>query len=779
MAEPLNPYPFPSNVHILSSVTLKLNENNYLLWKTQFESLLSSQKLLGFINGAVTVPAATVSVVRDEVTVEEANPQFDAWFCSDQLVRSWMFGTLSEEVLGTVHTIPTSREVWLALAESFNKSSLSREFSLRRSLQLLAKKDKTLTVYHREFKTICDALSAIGKPVDESMKIFGFLNGLSREYDPITTVIQSSLSKFPPPSFTDVVSEVQRFDAKLQSYEQDTAATPHLAYNTQRNTQGDGARQNAPTYNPAQRGRGRSGYYRGRGGYNSRGRGFSQHQTSSNGGERPTCQICGRFGHTALKCHNRFDNNYQPAAAFSSLRLVDETGREWYPDSGATDHVTASTEQLQNVHPYEGKDAIMVGDGAYLPITHVGSTTLASPTGNLPLHDVLVVPTMQKSLLSVSKLCDDLSCGVYFDSNAVYVIDPKNQRVVTTGPRSKGLYMLKSTQVEAHFSNRQVAAPAAVWHHRLGHSNSRILQLLNNNKDVSFNKKTTASICEPCQMGKSSSLPFFSSQSFVSSPLERIHCDLWGPSPVISNQGFRFYAIFIDEYTRFSWLYPLKQKSEFYSVFVAFKKLVENQHSLKIKQFQSDGGGEFVNLQMKKLLVDSGIEHRISCPYSPQQNGMAERKHRHVIELSLSMMFHAHIPLQYWVDIFYSASYLSNLLPSVESDCKSPYQKLFGSKPDYSALRVIGSACYPCLRPYTSHKLEPRSLQCVFLGYSSQYIRDIGACIPQLEKSILLAMLCLMKNACLSRQVIRSLFQLTRLLYCVLGNKQRRHHQSL
>lgn len=136
MVDPLNPYPFPSNVHILSSVMLKLNENNYLLWKTQLESLLFSQKLLRFINGAVTAR----SVVRNEVTVEEANPQYDAWFCSDQLVRSWMFGTLSEEVLGTVHTIQTSREVWLALAESFNKSSLSREFSLRRSLQLLTKK---------------------------------------------------------------------------------------------------------------------------------------------------------------------------------------------------------------------------------------------------------------------------------------------------------------------------------------------------------------------------------------------------------------------------------------------------------------------------------------------------------------------------------------------------------------------------------------------------------------------------------------------------------------
>lgn len=96
MAEPVNPYPFPSNAHILNSVTLKLNESNYLLWKTQFESLLSSQKLLGFVNGGSEPPPRSRTVVNNDVPVEEPNPQYEFWFCTDQLVRSWLFGTLSE-----------------------------------------------------------------------------------------------------------------------------------------------------------------------------------------------------------------------------------------------------------------------------------------------------------------------------------------------------------------------------------------------------------------------------------------------------------------------------------------------------------------------------------------------------------------------------------------------------------------------------------------------------------------------------------------------------------
>lgn len=109
-------YPFPDSIHVSSSVTLKLNDSNYLLWKTQFESLLSCQKLIGFVNGAITPPPSTRTVVNNNVATEVTNPQYESWFCTDQLVRSWLFGTLSEEVLGYVHNLQTSREIWVSLA---------------------------------------------------------------------------------------------------------------------------------------------------------------------------------------------------------------------------------------------------------------------------------------------------------------------------------------------------------------------------------------------------------------------------------------------------------------------------------------------------------------------------------------------------------------------------------------------------------------------------------------------------------------------------------------
>lgn len=124
---------------------------------------------------------------------------------------------------------------------------------------------------------------------------------------------------------------------------------------------------------------------------------------------------------------------------------------------------------------------------------------------------------------------------------------------------------------------------------------------------------------------------------------------------------------------------------------------------------------------MKKYLVDNGIHHRISCLYMFEQNGLAERKHRHLRELGLSMMFQSHLPLLFLVEAFTTANHIINLLPSAVLKNKGSHELLYNTKPDYTSLRVFGSACYLFLRSVQAHKLEPKSLQCVFLGYNHQY----------------------------------------------------------
>ena len=120
------------------------------------------------------------------------------------------------------------------------------------------------------------------------------------------------------------------------------------------------------------------------------------------------------------------------------------------------------------------------------------------------------------------------------------------------------------------------------------------MQILENKQAINvshwFTKNT---VCNSCQLGKRCKLPFNNSKSISTFPLEKVHSDLWGPAPIPSSQNFRYYAIFVDDFTRYTWLYPLKNKSDFLQCFLKFQALVENFFDRKIKIFQSDGGGEF------------------------------------------------------------------------------------------------------------------------------------------------------------------------------------------
>jgi transposase InsO family protein len=233
----------------------------------------------------------------------------------------------------------------------------------------------------------------------------------------------------------------------------------------------------------------------------------------------------------------------------------------------------------------------------------------------------------------------------------------------------------------------------------LGHVHFDTLVLLNKLGHLSFNALLPKpGICDSCQMAKSHKLPFEPNPKRAHSPLDLIHCDVWGPSPVISNDNYRYYIIFIDDYSRFSWLYPLALKSDVYKAIEIFMNFVQTQFSTKIKTFQSDGGTEFVNNRVRQLFKSNGTFHRLSCPYTPQQNARAERKHRHIVETGLAMLFNAKLPSSFWVDAFTTAVHIVNPLPTHVLNGKTPFELLYNQPPNYTTFRTFGCRVFPYLR---------------------------------------------------------------------------------
>ena len=134
-------------------------------------------------------------------------------------------------------------------------------------------------------------------------------------------------------------------------------------------------------------------------------------------------------------------------------------------------------------------------------------------------------------------------------------------------------------------------------------------------------------------------------------------------------------------------------------MFKHFKNLVETQYSAKIKFLRSDNGGEYLSSQFQHFCSNNGILHQTSCPYVPQQNGVLERKHRHIVEASLALLYQSHLPLNFWSYAFSTASFLINKLPSSVLGFISPWEKANFDSPPLSAPRTFDCAYYPYLRP--------------------------------------------------------------------------------
>ena len=267
-------------------------------------------------------------------------------------------------------------------------------------------------------------------------------------------------------------------------------------------------------------------------------------------------------------------------------------------------------------------------------MTHVGNGKLITPSHHFCLDNILRVPALSSNLLSIHKLCLQNNAFCYFDDNQFLIMDLPTGKVLYQGLSEDGVYPIplsSSLTTDPGFpsslafnSNSSVkhaiSSQALLWHQRLGHPCSKLLQSVL----ASFPSNVTISvnndICSQCKYyisAKMHRIPFPKHDMSSTSPLQLVHSDVWGPALVTSVLGYRIYVIFVDDFTRFTWLFLLKYRYEVFIVFLHFKALVETQFGSKIKTLRTNGGGEYTNNHFKSFCLDHGIQHQLSCPYTP------------------------------------------------------------------------------------------------------------------------------------------------------------------
>ena len=313
-------------------------------------------------------------------------------------------------------------------------------------------------------------------------------------------------------------------------------------------------------------------------------------------------------------------------------------------------------------------------------------------------------------MLYVGTITNSLNCLAIFSPHNVVFQDITTKRTIGEGFFFNGLYYLAKDfkQPKAFQASSCVAQNQHLWHQRLAHPSEKVMSFL-------FPKLCKDKLqCDVCHLSKFARLPFDSSLFRASNPFEIIHSDIWGPI-LESFDGFKYFVTFVDDFTRITWLYLLKSKSELVNIFQYFHKLVSTQFSSKICILRSDNGTEY----MSQYLSIHGILHQTSCVGTPQQNVIAKRKNRDLLEKTRALMLHMHVPKKFWSQGVLTAVYLINRLPSKVLDFKSPLEVLKNRNIDISHLRVFGSTCFVHIQSPHRDKLDPRATKCAFMGYSS------------------------------------------------------------
>ncbi|GJW19214.1 putative RNA-directed DNA polymerase [Tanacetum coccineum] len=385
-------------------------------------------------------------------------------------------------------------------------------------------------------------------------------------------------------------------------------------------------------------------------------------------------------------------------------------------DSGANQHLTYTDKFLVNVINISNLGIkVSHPNGTEAVITSVGDMVLGK---NLTLYDVLVVPEYCVSLMSVHKVAKDSGLIIAFNKDKCFVLpqDLKEMKVLGTGSQIDGLYYFNDNmQGNNGFEKPNCYLAKYMWHSRLGHPSDQVLKVLQN--ELVFDNNDLDH-CEICQKSKQTREPFPLSEHKSSVLAELVHLDLWGPYKVTSKEGYRFFLTVVDDYTRSVWVYMLKGKDEVFECMLTFFNLIKNQFNKMVKAFRSDNGSEFVNQRFTKFCVDNGIIHQTTCAYTPQQNGIVERKHRHLLNVARSLLFQGGLPLNLWSECILTAAYLINRLPSSVLSGKSPFELVFNRKPGLNHLRVFGCLCYATVLNLHD-KFGSRAEKCVLVGYAS------------------------------------------------------------
>ena len=462
-----------------------------------------------------------------------------------------------------------------------------------------------------------------------------------------------------------------------------------------------------------------------------------------------TCHYCNKKGHIKPDCHkkkreeaekkkkedgtatagSKAANSHVLVPTTASIMEVNddltaalyaaEAKSRWMMDSGATHHITPCRSDFKDYSLTKG--TIRLGDKSTVDQVGVGSVVFKSPQGyEITLSNVLHVPAVKTRFISTRALAQK-GASVTFDNRAFKIVH--KERCVAVGYLEDNLYWLDATgsSLNAHIGG--AATSLHTWHQRMGHMSHDALKSHGpaavKGMDLGSSTMNIPTTCHGCELGKSTRKPFPGSATKKTSRiLEIVHSDLAGPMQTKSIQGSSYIATFVDDHSRHAVVYFLRSKDQFAAALQKFLSWAETQTSDKLRALHSDRGGEYMAANVKDILSQRGIEHHLTMPGSPQQNGKAERFNRTIMDKAMTMLHTAGLPNGFWEHSVSTAVHIYNRSPSRVLKWRTPHETWnTGHVPDVSYFRVFGCKGYMHVPADKRRKLDAKAIEVTLVGY--------------------------------------------------------------
>ena len=714
-----------------------LARSNYTAW---------SLKMKTFMKAHGVWDAVEISK-GDETAVDEKH---------DQIALAVIYQSIPEDILLSVAEKKTAKEAWEAIrtmCQGADRVKKAKVQTLKSEFETLRMKESDqLDDFCMKLNGLVTNIRALGEGISESYVVKRLLRAMPSKYLQIVSTIEQ-FGDFEKMTVEEAVGSLKAHEERIRGQNDGGGGQLMLTeeeWSKRENTGGkllltreewmsktnkNGGEGSGTQKNRWADSRGRNG-----------GRGTRDKSTVK-------CYNCGVYGHFAYECRKpRKEKEYKPEVnmtqaeedepALLLMECDDKKGgmvllneekvdpvlskrseekkmsQMWYLDNGASQHMTGDRGKFKELDE-RITGQVKFGDGSTVTIRGKGVISFMCKNGEeWSLRDVYYIPTLCNNILSLGQLSEEGS-KVILEEDELRVYNQGGALLMRVQRSANRLYKISLEESKPVCGLSKVEEETWLWHNRLGHVNFKAMELMSREELALGIPKfmQPKKNCEGCLMSKQARKPFPSQALFIAKkPLELIYADICGPISPSTLAGNKYFLLFVDDCTRKMWVYMLKTKGEAFETFKKFKALVERGTESKIKILRTDRGGEFCSLEFRSFCDEVGIQRHYTAPYSPQQNGVVERRNRTVAAMTRSILKSSNMPSYMWGEAVRHSVYLLNRLPTKVLKGRTPHEAWSGRKPDLSHIKMFGCVAYMKTPSVHTSKLDDRSKMVVYLG---------------------------------------------------------------